>query len=67
MLRTNPKFVLRNHLAELAIRSAQQGDFSMVRDLLRVLQSPYDEHPEHADWANLPPDWARHIEISCSS
>jgi uncharacterized protein YdiU (UPF0061 family) len=67
MMRINPKFVLRNHMAELAIRLAQQGDFSMVRDLLRVLQNPYDEHPEHADWAALPPDWARHIEISCSS
>jgi uncharacterized protein YdiU (UPF0061 family) len=67
MLRVNPKFVLRNHLAELAIRSAQQGDPNGVRDLLRVLQSPYDEHPAHAEWAELPPEWARHIEISCSS
>ena len=67
MLRHNPKFVLRNHLAELAIRSAQSGDFAMVRDLLEVLQSPYDEHPTHAAWADFPPEWANHIEISCSS
>jgi uncharacterized protein YdiU (UPF0061 family) len=67
MLACNPKYVLRNHLGELAIKSAQSGDFSMVRDLLRVLQTPYDEHPAHEDWANFPPDWASHIEISCSS
>jgi uncharacterized protein YdiU (UPF0061 family) len=67
MLRHNPKFVLRNHLAELAIRDAQNGDPAMVRDLLTVLQSPYDEHPGHEAWADLPPDWAQHIEISCSS
>ncbi len=67
MKRRNPKFVLRNHLAELAIRSAQEGDFGMVRDLLQVLQRPYDEHPTHGAWADFPPDWAQHIEISCSS
>ncbi len=67
MLGVNPKYVLRNHLAELAIQAAQQGDPTLVRDLLSVLQSPYDEHPAHADWAELPPEWARHIEISCSS
>ena len=67
MLRCNPKYVLRNHLAELSIRQSRQGDHQMVRDLLKVLQSPYDEHPEHEAWSGLPPDWAQHIEISCSS
>jgi uncharacterized protein YdiU (UPF0061 family) len=67
MLRRNPKFVLRNHLAELAIKDSRQGNHQMVRDLLHVLQSPYDEHPEHQAWADHPPDWAQHIEISCSS
>ncbi|MDI9330072.1 MAG: YdiU family protein [Alphaproteobacteria bacterium] len=67
MLRINPKFVLRNHLAEQAIRASQSGSHAMVRDLLAVLQSPYDEHPDHEDWAGFPPDWAQHIEISCSS
>jgi uncharacterized protein YdiU (UPF0061 family) len=67
MLRSNPKYVLRNHLAELAIRDSRQGNHQMVRDLLKVLQSPYDEHPGHEAWAGLPPDWAQHIEISCSS
>jgi uncharacterized protein YdiU (UPF0061 family) len=67
MLRTNPKYVLRNHLCELAIRQAKLGDFSEVETLLSLVQSPCDEHPEHEDKAGFPPDWAAHIEISCSS
>ena len=67
MLKTNPSIVLRNHLAEQAIALAKQKDFRMVEDLLAVLQRPFDEHPAHADWAGFPPDWASHIQISCSS
>ena len=68
MDRTNPKFVLRNHLAESAIRQAQAGDFSAVQRLLSVLQTPFDDHPEApAAYAALPPDWAQQLEISCSS
>jgi uncharacterized protein YdiU (UPF0061 family) len=67
MLRTNPKYVLRNHLCELAIRQAKLGDFSEVEALLSLVQAPFDEHPGHEDKAGFPPDWAAHIEISCSS
>ncbi len=67
MLRTNPKYVLRNHLGELAIRQAKIGDFSQVTILLELLQSPFEEHPDHEALAGFPPDWASHIEISCSS
>ena len=67
MLKTNPEYVLRNHLGELAIRQAKLGDFSMVTSLLGLLQAPFDDHPDHGDWAGFPPDWASHIEISCSS
>ena len=67
MLRVNPRFVLRNHLAELAIRQAKQKDFTQVEALLTVLRAPFDEHPGHEDMAGFPPDWASHIEISCSS
>ncbi|HEY1393872.1 MAG TPA: protein adenylyltransferase SelO family protein, partial [Methylibium sp.] len=65
--RVNPKFVLRNHLAELAIRQAQQGDFDEIHRLLKVLQHPYDEQPEHSAYAGFPPDWAQTIAVSCSS
>ena len=67
MLRVNPKFVLRNHLGELAIRQARGKDFSGVAKLLALLEHPYDEHPGHEAEAGFPPDWASSIEISCSS
>ena len=67
MLKANPKFVLRNYLAQDAIDAAQRKDFTGVSDLLKVLASPYDEHPEFEAMAGFPPDWASQIEISCSS
>ena len=67
MKRANPKYVLRNHLAENAIRLAETGDFSECERLLSVLERPFDEQAEHSAYADLPPDWARHLEISCSS
>ncbi len=67
MLKVNPKFVLRNHLGELAIRQARDKDFSGVTKLLDLLETPYDEHPGHEAEAGFPPEWATSIEISCSS
>lgn len=70
MLATNPKYVLRNHLGEQAIRAAKARDYAEVNKLLSVLQSPFDEHEDVADHqalAGFPPDWASGIEISCSS
>jgi uncharacterized protein YdiU (UPF0061 family) len=70
MRRSNPKFVLRNHLGEQAIRAAAVQDYSEVEKLLHVLQTPFDEHEDivgHASLADFPPDWAAGIEISCSS
>ena len=63
----NPKYVLRNHLAEEAIMKARGKDFSGVESLLRILQKPFDEQPEHERYAALPPDWASTLEVSCSS
>ena len=67
MRKTNPKFVLRNHLGEQAIRLAKQKDWSGVATLLNLLESPFDEHPGFEAYAGFPPDWAAGIEISCSS
>jgi len=67
MLRSNPKFVLRNHLGQQAIEAAGRKDFTGVATLLSLLESPFDEHPGHDAFAGFPPDWASTIEISCSS
>lgn len=68
MLAVNPKYVLRNHLAETAIRRAREDkDFSEVDRLLAVLSRPFDEQPEAEHYAALPPDWAAGLEVSCSS
>ncbi|MBC7513089.1 MAG: YdiU family protein, partial [Herminiimonas sp.] len=64
---TNPKYVLRNYLAQVAIEKAQKKDFTEVATLLAVLEKPFDEQPEHEHYAALPPDWASHLEVSCSS
>ncbi len=69
MNRANPKFVLRNHLAEEAIRDAKAGDFGAVARLQTVLQRPFDEQDAAASerFAGFPPDWASTLEVSCSS
>ncbi|RYF65418.1 MAG: hypothetical protein EOO22_22710, partial [Comamonadaceae bacterium] len=67
MLKTNPKFVLRNHLGQEAIELAERKDFSGVARLLNLLETPFEEHPGADHYAGFPPDWASSIEISCSS
>ena len=60
--------ILRNYLAQQAIDRAQrQQDFSEVENLLQVLQNPFDENAAFEHFAAFPPDWGKHLEISCSS
>lgn len=63
----NPKYVLRNYLAQVAIEKAQDKDFTEIGRLLAILEKPFDEQPEHDKYADLPPDWASELEVSCSS
>ena len=64
----NPKYILRNHLAEVAIRrAADHRDYSEIKRLHTLLLRPFDEQPEFEAYAAEPPDWARQIEVSCSS
>jgi len=67
MLLTNPHVVLRNHLGELAIQRAKAGDFAELARLQNALEHPFEELPGQDDLAGFPPEWAREIEISCSS
>ncbi|WP_018871637.1 YdiU family protein [Thioalkalivibrio sp. ALJ16] len=63
----NPKYILRNHLAQAAIEQAEAGDPSEVLRLQRILARPFDEQPEFEAYADLPPAWASGIRLSCSS
>ncbi len=67
MLKTNPEYVLRNHLGEQAIRAAKLKDFSELARLQGLLESPFTEQSGMQAYATFPPDWASSIEISCSS
>jgi uncharacterized protein YdiU (UPF0061 family) len=67
MQQHNPKYILRNYLAQEAIDAAEQGDFSLINRLLHVLTNPYTEHPAEDTLADLPPAWAKEIVVSCSS
>jgi uncharacterized protein YdiU (UPF0061 family) len=64
----NPKYILRNYLAQVAIqRAAESRDYSEIDRLLALLRKPFDEQPEMERYAKLPPEWSKSIAISCSS
>lgn len=63
----NPKFILRNYLAQQVIEAAEAGDYGPVREFHTVLSRPFDEQPGMERYAERPPEWGKHLEISCSS
>lgn len=62
---TNPKYVLRNYMAQIAIDAADAGDYSVVDELFNLLLKPYDEQPEMGKWFTKRPDWAK-TKVGCS-
>ncbi|MFK8330642.1 protein adenylyltransferase SelO [Pseudomonas sp. BJa5] len=63
----NPLYILRNYLAQRAIEAAEGGDYEEVRRLHQVLCKPFEEQPGMEAYAERPPEWGKHLEISCSS
>lgn len=67
----NPKFVLRNYMAQLAIEAAEKQDYTVLDEMYRVLQRPYEEQPAASKWYSIRPQWATESDsctrLSCSS
>ncbi len=63
----NPLYILRNYLAQRAIEAAEQGDYEEVRRLHNVLSRPFEAQAGMESYAERPPEWGKHLEISCSS
>ncbi|MFK8038991.1 MAG: YdiU family protein [Crocinitomicaceae bacterium] len=71
MKKVNPKYVLRNYMAQLAIDEANKGNNDLVDELYQMLLKPYDDQPKYEKWYTKRPDWAKHkvgcSQLSCSS
>jgi uncharacterized protein YdiU (UPF0061 family) len=61
----NPKYVLRNYMAQMAIDDADKRDYALIEELFELLKHPYDEQPKHQKWFTIRPEWARH-KVGCS-
>ena len=67
MCAINPKFILRNYLAQKAIQASEDGDHSELHRLYDVLKDPYGEQIDQEQYAQETPDWGRNLQVSCSS
>ncbi|RXG15225.1 putative protein YdiU (UPF0061 family) [Leeuwenhoekiella aestuarii] len=65
MNRVNPKYVLRNYMAQLAIDAADEGDYALIDTLYQMLKKPYEDQPEYEKWFAKRPEWARD-KVGCS-
>jgi hypothetical protein len=69
MQKTNPRYILRNWIAQLAVERTEKNDFSVIKTIHRILQNPFtfQEEAEQMGLASRPPQWAKELKVSCSS
>lgn len=67
MKKVNPKYVIKNYMLQESIDKAEEGDFSLVNDLLKIAQNPFDEHKEYERYSKATPMEFANIKLSCSS
>ena len=63
----NPLYMLRNYLIQIAIEAAEDGDYAPLHKLYAVLSTPFTQQDGCAAYAERPPQWGKHLSISCSS
>ena len=67
MNNTNPKFILRNYMAQEVIEAAEESNYLKLEMLIKIITNPFEEHEDFQSFAERSPEWAKDIEISCSS
>jgi uncharacterized protein YdiU (UPF0061 family) len=67
MNNTNPKFILRNYMAQEVIEAAEESNYLELETLIKIITNPFEEHEDFQSFAERSPEWAKDIEISCSS
>ena len=67
MKQINPKFILRNYMAQEAIELAEKSDFSKLENLIEIISNPFKEQEKYQEYEKRSPAWAKNLEISCSS
>lgn len=67
MNHTNPKFILRNYMAQQVIEAAEESDYSKLETLIKIITNPFEEHEDFRSFAEKSPEWAKNIVVSCSS
>ncbi len=64
----NPRYVLRNHIMETAIREAlEQQDYSEIEKIRKIFENPFSDQPEYKSYAAPSPEWAKNLVVSCLS
>jgi uncharacterized protein YdiU (UPF0061 family) len=66
--KVNPRYILRNWVAETAIRAVEDnGDIATLDRIFKLIQSPFEKHDGDEAFAAPPPPSMCNLEVSCSS